>query len=265
MNDLPPKSLIAVIALPALPGSPLYSGSNQQVIGRALKDLDAYMKVGVDSVFIENDFDVPYIKPPLPKEAIELVTIIAKEIRKRFNGPIGVQMLEAANETSLEIAAKAKLDYIRVEGYVFGHFGPAGLVEGCSGQLQRLRKQLGCEHIKIFADVKKKHSAHALTSDLDITDEVRQAELFLADGIIVTSKFTGTEPDTEEIAKVKHVTKLPILIGSGMTPENIGKYFDLADYFIVGSTFRKNGKFLAEMEQDRLEKFVNVFLKLQSA
>lgn len=263
MRELRPKSLIAVIALKALPGSPLYSGNDQEIIDSALEDLDKYTKAGVDSIKLENDFDVPYIQPPLPKDAIELTIKIANEVRKRFDGPVGIQMLEAANELSMEIAAKTDLDYIRVEGFVYGHVGPAGLIEPCAGKVLRLRKTLGGEHIKVFADVKKKHAAHSITSDLDITDEVRQAELFMADGIIVTSKFTGDEPDTEDLIRVKKVTKLPVLIGSGMTAENIGKYFGLADYFIVGSTFRKEGKFLEEMDLSRLEKFMTEFNMLK--
>jgi predicted TIM-barrel enzyme len=49
------------------------------------------------------------------------MTEICIEARKRFYGPIGIQMLEAANLTSLEIAAGADLDYIRVEAFVFAH------------------------------------------------------------------------------------------------------------------------------------------------
>ena len=42
----------------------------------------------------------------------------------------------------------------------------------------RKRVELGCGHVKIFGDVKKKHCSHALTADLDITDVVKQAEFF---------------------------------------------------------------------------------------
>ncbi|MDP4038952.1 MAG: BtpA/SgcQ family protein [bacterium] len=264
MKALKPKSLIGVIALEALPGSPLYGGNDEHILTHALQDLEQYKEAGVESVKLENDFDIPYIQPPIPQEAIDLVIKIATEIRDRFDGPIGVQMLEAANLTSLEIAAKANLDWIRVEGFVYGHIGPEGLVKGSAGELLRLRKKLSCEHIKIFADVKKKHSSHAITADLDITDEVRQAELFLVDGIIVTSKFTGIEPIAEDLIKVRKITKLPLIIGSGMTSDNIEDFFDLADYFIVGSDFRKDGKFLAEMEVDRLTKFVTKFKRLQA-
>lgn len=260
-RELPPKFLTAVIAVQPLPGSPEYSGDDQHILHQALADFEHYNNARVDSVFLENDHDLPYIKPPLSEKGIALMTKIATEIRRRFPKPIGVQMLEAANITSLEIAQEADLDFIRVEGYVYAHIGGAGLVEGSAGHILRRRKELNAKHIRVFADIKKKHAAHALTADLDITDEIKQADLFMADGIIVTSKFTGTSPEQNDILKAKRATSLPILVGSGMTKENIKDYLPLADGFIVGSTFRKNGKFLEMLDPRRLQEFMEVFTR----
>ena len=187
------------------------------------------------------------------------MTRIAEQVRKQFGGPVGVQMLEAANVTSLEIAAQADLDYIRVEAYVFAHVGGSGVINGSAGRILRRRKELNAEPIRVFADVKKKHGSHSLTIDLDIADEIRQAEFFLADGVIVTSQFTGLSPDKDDLQKARRVTQLPVLIGSGMTPENIAQYLPLADGFIVGSYFRKDGKFLERLEPERLDRFMKAF------
>ena len=262
---LPPKFLAAMIAVLPLPGSPLYDGNDQRVIDQALSDLEHYKKAGVDSILLENDHDLPYIQPPLDEKGIALMTRIAKEIRNRFDGPIGVQMLEAANITSLEIAAEADLDYIRVEAFVFAHVGGSGVINGSAGKILRRRKELNADHIKVFADVKKKHGSHSLTIDLDIKDEIMQAEFFLADGVIVTSQFTGVNPDKGDLIKAKSVTKLPVLIGSGMTPGNIQEYLPLADGFIVGSCFRKDGKFLEILEPERLNKFMKAFVSARES
>lgn len=261
VRELPPKSLAAMIAVRGLPESPLYEGNDLKVIDTAMKDLEIYKKAGVQSVVLENDFDLPYLRPPLPKAAVELMTKIAKKVRSEFDGPIGIQMLEAANETSLEIAHEADLDFIRVEGFVFAHVGTSGIIERCAAKLLRKRKALNAKNIKVFADVKKKHCAHSLTADLDITDEVKQAEFCLVDGIIITSKFTGIAPNQNDFIKVREVTKLPLLVGSGMTPENISQFLPLADIFIVGSVFRENGQFLGDTEPDRVDKFMKVFNK----
>jgi hypothetical protein len=260
VRTLPPKFLAAMIAVLPLPGSPLYDGNDQRVMDQALADLEVYKKTGVDSILFENDHDLPYIQPPLDEKGIVLMTKIVKEARGRFDGPVGIQMLEAANITSLEIAAEADLDYIRVEAYVFAHVGGSGIINGSAGKILRRRKELEADHIKIFADVKKKHGSHSLTIDLDIKDEIMQAEFFLADGVIVTSRFTGINPDKNDLIQAKSATKLPVLIGSGMSAENIQDYLPLADGFIVGSYFRKDGKFLEKLEPERLNTFMKAFV-----
>jgi predicted TIM-barrel enzyme len=107
--------------------------------------------------------------------------------------------------------------------------------------------------------VKKKHCSHALTGDLDILDEVKQAEFFLADGVIVTGARTTEPPELGELRRVKKAAHSTVLIGSGLSPQNIVTYFRYADGFIVGSTFRKNGRFLEQLERNRLEQFIRAF------
>jgi membrane complex biogenesis BtpA family protein len=262
MRALPKKFLGAMIAVLPLPGSPLYQGDDEHIVAQALSDLRHYSEAGVDAIIIENSHDLPYIKPPLPARAVELMRRIAREARDRFPGPIGIQLLEAANETALEIAHEASLDFLRVESYVFAHIGGAGLIEGCAGKLLRKRKDLGCEHIKVFADVKKKHCSHALTGDLDILDEIKQAEFFQVDGVVITGARTAEPPSTAELRRVKKHARVPVLIGSGMTPQNIKTYFPLADGFIVGSTFREEGSFLGALQPKRLAAFMKAFASL---
>ena len=137
------------------------------------------------------------------------------------------------------------------------------MIEGCAGKLLRRRKELGCEQIKIFGDVKKKHCSHALTGDLDILDEIKQAEFFLVDGVIVTGARTTEPPSLTELRRVKKHAHVPVLIGSGMTPQNIRSYFKLADGLIVGSTFREEGKFLEQLDRKRLDAFMKVFRGLK--
>jgi hypothetical protein len=182
-----------------------------------------------------------------------------------FKEPLGLQLLEAANEQAMRIAVSCGLEFIRVEGYVFAHVGGAGIIEGCAGKLLRLRKQLRGESVRVFADVRKKHCSHALTGDLPLTEHVRQADFFRADGIIVTGPRTGAEPDLADLDASREVCNLPIIIGSGMTEANLERYFSKADGFIVGSTFRNGGAFLEDLSPDRLDRFIDVFRRLKSA
>jgi membrane complex biogenesis BtpA family protein len=259
LRPLPDKFLAAMIASRPLPGAPRYDGDDDRIVAQALSDLQRFREAGVDALVLENSHDLPYIKPPLPARAIDLMKRVAREVRRGFPGPIGIQMLEAANETALEIAQEADLDFLRVEGYVFAHVGGAGLIEGCAGKLLRRRKELGCEHIKIFGDVKKKHCSHALTADLDIVDEVKQAEFFLVDGVIVTGARTTEPPSVAELRRLRKAAHVSVIIGSGMTSQNIRDFFPLADGFIVGSTLREGGEFLGDLDANRLRSFMRTF------
>src|SRR4051812_12421529 len=104
MRVLPNKFLAAMIAVLPLPGAPRYGGDDERIVNQALSDLRHYLEAGVDAIVLENSHDLPYIKAPLPTRAIEVMNRVARDARKGFKGPIGIQMLEAANETALAIA-----------------------------------------------------------------------------------------------------------------------------------------------------------------
>jgi predicted TIM-barrel enzyme len=48
----------------------------------------------------------------------------------------------------------------------------------------------------------------------------------------------------------------PILIGSGITIENIGTYWNLADGFIVGSHFKEKGIWSNPLSENRIRMFM---------
>ncbi len=265
MRALPPRFLAGMIALAPLPGSPRYGNDDADIRERALSNLSHYVDAGLDVIVLENSHDVPYVKPPFDARALSLVKEIAAEVRARFEGPIGLQLLEAANLEALEVAAECDLDFVRVEGYVFAHIGGAGLIEGCAGELLRLRSRLAAEGVLVFGDLHKKHCSHALTGDLDIVDELRQAEFFDVDGVIVTGDRTEVPPDAGELATVAAAARVPVIVGSGMTPENISTYMPHADGFIVGSCLRVDGRFMERLDPERLARFARAFRKARSA
>jgi hypothetical protein len=94
-------------------------------------------------------------------------------------------------------------------------------------------------------------------------DELKQAEFFLVDGVIVPGARTAEPPSLPELHRVRKHAHVPVIIGSGMTPANIRRCFSAADGFIVGSAFREGGRFLGRLDPARLEAFMRVFRKLR--
>ncbi len=247
-----------MIHVPALPGSPFHQLPMEKILETCLKEAKIYRECGVDAVAIENMHDIPYLNKRISPETISCMSVIAWEVKKEFSGPVGIQILAAANKEALAVALAARLDFIRAEGFVFGHVADEGYIESCAGELLRYKKNIGNPPVLIFTDIKKKHSSHSITADLDIVETAKAAEFFATDGVIITGLHTGDAPDPEIIQKVKKSVNVPVLLGSGVNSENFSAFFPYADGFIVGSSFKKDGFWKNELCYDRVKRFMAV-------
>ena len=250
------KSIIGMIHVSALPGSPKYAGDINAIIDKALQEAEIYKANGIDALMIENMHDVPYQKNDSGHEISSLMAIIAYKIKQETGLPLGVQILAGANKAALSVALNSGANFVRAEGFVFGHLADEGYIDSQAAELMRFRKNISAEHIAIFTDIKKKHSAHALTADLDITEIAHAAAFFLSDGLIVTGMHTGSTADLAEIKRVKKSTNLPVIVGSGITSDNIRTYLPYADAFIVGSYFKKDGYWENDLDEKRIKMLV---------
>jgi len=161
----------------------------------------------------------------------------------------------------MAIAAASGAHYVRVNVHMGAVVGDQGIIQGSSQFSMRLRSALKSS-VLVFADVGVKHAAPLAGRTLDI--ETRDvAERGLADAIIVTGDRTGVEADLDDISVVRRATNLPVLVGSGATPENIARVLPDVDGLIVGSYFKKDGAGRNFVEPARVERFVRRFTELR--
>ncbi|RME92993.1 MAG: BtpA family membrane complex biogenesis protein, partial [Bacteroidetes bacterium] len=217
------KALIAMIHVPALPGTPAYAGSMQAVLRQVRTEARLLAEAGVDGLLLENMHDTPYLAREVGPEIVSGMTAAALAVKAEASGlPCGIQILAGANKAALAVALAADLQFIRAEGFVFGHLADEGWMNSDAGHLLRYRRQIGAQHIAVWTDIKKKHSSHALTADVSLVDTAHAAEFFRTDGLILTGKATGQAADAAELQAVRRACPhLPILIGSGVTPEQM--------------------------------------------
>lgn len=207
---------------------------------------------------MENMHDIPYVQDKhLGPEITACMTRVAVEMRKEApNLPMGVQILACGNQQALAVAKAANLQFIRAEGFVFGHVADEGYTDACAGTLLRYRRAIDASNILVLTDVKKKHSSHAITSDITLSETVHAAEFFLADGVILTGQATGSPADENELNELYGKTRLPILIGSGVTLENLSTYFPKSNGLIIGSYFKEKGQWQLPLSDRRVVEFV---------
>jgi membrane complex biogenesis BtpA family protein len=186
------------------------------------------------------------------------MAVIGAEVRRASRLPLGVQVLAGANECAMAVAHACGAAFVRVEGFSFAHVADEGIIESCAGPLLRYRRMIAAEHIRIFADIKKKHSAHAITADVSIAETAKAAEFFQADGVIVSGVATGCATDAAEVNAVAAGSNLATLVGSGVTPENIAEYTS-ADALIVGSSVKRDGVWSSALDEVRVRMVVAAF------
>jgi membrane complex biogenesis BtpA family protein len=201
--------------------------------------------------------DLPYLRQPGP-EVVAAMSVIARAVKQAHpTMPLGIQILAGANREALSAALAADADFIRAEGFVFGHVADEGYIDACAGDLLRHRKAIGAEHIAIFTDIKKKHSAHAITADVDIVQTAHAAGFFLSDGLILTGAATGEAASLPELRAVSNSTHLPVMVGSGITAANIHDYATHADALIVGSFVKQDGYWANPLDSSRIHRLLD--------
>ncbi|XP_044042425.1 uncharacterized protein F13E9.13, mitochondrial isoform X3 [Siniperca chuatsi] len=226
-----------------------------QITEEACREAAIYRDAGIDGVIIENMHDIPYSFSVGP-EVCACMTAVCTAVRSICPFlPLGVQILSSANQQALAVALASGLDFIRAEGFVFSQVADEGLLNACAGDLLRYRKQIGAERVQIFTDIKKKHSSHALTSDVSIEEMARAAEFFLSDGLIITGVATGMRADPRELREVSQSVRIPVLIGSGVTYDNIERYLD-ANGMIIGSHFKEGGHWANAVDPEQVKRLM---------
>ena len=256
------KPVVAVIHVGALPGTPRGSQSVVELVRAAREESKIYRECGVDGIYIENMHDVPYLKGEVGPEIVAAMTAIGTEVKNACQLPVGIQILAGANIEAMAVAHAAGLDFIRAEGFAYAHVADEGIIEASAAKLLRYRKMIGAERVQVWTDVKKKHSAHAITADVSLGETDETVEFMGADCVIVTGSVTGQAPKVADVQEAKSHCHLPVFLGSGISESNIEHFFKDADGFIIGSSFKVDGLWSNTIDPGRVTQFIHRLRRL---
>lgn len=251
-----PKPVVAMVHVGALPGTPASRATVRELEESAAAEAALYREAGVHGVALENMHDVPYLRGGVGPEITAAMTVLARAVKEASGLPCGIQILAGANLEALAVAHAAGLDFVRVEGFAFAHVADEGIIESSAAALLRFRRAIGAERVQVWADVKKKHASHAVTADVGIGETAAAAEFMRADAVIVTGSATGECPTAADVAEVRGRCRVPVYLGSGITHDNLASYYPGADGFIVGSAFKRDGRWSETVDPRRVERFM---------
>jgi len=157
---------------------------------------------------------------------------------------------------ALAVAKAAGASFVRVNQWANAYVANEGFIEGPAALATRYRAMLHGRAIRVFADVHVKHGAHAVTADRSIPELARDVEFFDADVAIATGQRTGDAATMDELRTIADGTALPVVVGSGVTPDNVGDIFSVADGVIVASYLKRDGVWWNPVDPERLRRFM---------
>ncbi|HET8739572.1 MAG TPA: BtpA/SgcQ family protein [Acidimicrobiia bacterium] len=251
----PIPRLVGMVHLLALPGSPLYRGSMDEVITTAAEDAKVLVKAGFPALIVENFGDVPYHADRVAPETVAAMTLAVREVIST-GVTVGVNILRNDALSALGVAAATGARFIRVNVLTGVMYTDQGPITGRADEIMRKRAAL-CPDVEVWADVMVKHSTppYGMDAAQATLDTVERG---LADAVIVSGSGTGTEPDLEEARAVRAV--LPegtrLAVGSGASVENLDALLSAVDTVIVGSSLKFDGDANKRPDRLRAEAFV---------
>src|SRR5882762_10091549 len=250
------RTIIGMVHLPPLPGSPRWDGSMARVVAAALADARALGEGGVDAILVENFGDAPFTPGRVEPATVAAMSVAAAAVREALpRTPLGVNVLKNDARAALAVAAAVGAEFIRVNVHAGAVLADQGIVQSDAYGTLRDRRLLGVD-VAILADVGGKHAQPLVPVELEQTarDLVHRG---LADALVVSGPGTGRATPVADVKRVRlAVPDVPLLVGSGVTPETVAELLSLADGVIVGTSMKVQGDVRRPVDPARVEKLV---------
>lgn len=250
------RTVIGMVHLVPLPGSPRWAGSMRDVIAAALADARALIDGGVDALLVENFGDAPFTAGRVEPATVAAMSVVAAEVRREFpRTRLGLNVLKNDARAALGVAAAVGAEFIRVNVHAGAVLADQGVVQSDAYSTLRDRRLLGVD-VAIVADVGGKHAVPLAPVETEqmARDLVHRG---LADALVVSGAATGQATPLGEVKRVRSaVPDVPLLIGSGVTAETAAELLSVADGLIVGTSVKRDGDVRQPVDRARVEKLV---------
>lgn len=250
------RTLIGMVHLAPLPGSPRWEGAMHAVVMGALADARGLVEGGVDALLVENHGDAPFTPARVAAATVAAMAVVAAEVRRALpDVPLGVNVLKNDARAALAVAVACGGVFIRVNVHAGAVLADQGIVHSDAHGTLRDRRLLGAD-VKIFADVQGKHAVPL--GPVELEQEARDlVHRGLADALVVSGRATGEATPLGDVKRVRGaVAGVPILVGSGVTPETVAELLSVADGAIVGTSLKRDGDVRNPVDVARVRRLV---------
>ena len=250
------KPVIAMCHLLPLPGDSGYDedGGMEKVVERARREYLDLQEGGVDAVMFSNEFSLPYLRKCEPVTAAAMARVIG-ELKSEIKIPFGVNVLWDPM-ASLDLAAATGAKFIReiMSGVYASDFG---LWDTNTGEVARHQVRCGARGVRKLFNIVPESSNYLGTRPIEL---VAKTTVFncAPDAICVSGQTAGSGTDMGVLDKVKNaIPETPVFANTGCRVNTIEDILKVADGCVVGTTFKKDGKFENAVVLDRVKEFMD--------
>jgi uncharacterized protein len=236
------KSIIGMVHLPALPGTPLYdvAGGMDAIRDWAKRDLETLQAGGIHAVMFCNENDRPY-RLDSDFASVAALTDTVASLRSELSVPFGVNVLWDPIAT-IAVAAATGAAFCR-EIFAGAFAGDMGIWERTAGDAWRYRRQIGAEHVRLLFNINAEFAAPIAPRPIG---DVARSIVFSSspDAVCVSGGITSQSVESSTLADVHSAiaeTGVPILVNTGFKVTNARDLLRFADGAVVGSSLKVDG------------------------
>lgn len=256
------KPIIAMCHLQALPGDPRFDAKKGMdwVVEMGLQDMKALQEGGVDAIMFSNEFSLPYLTKTEPITAIAMARVIG-ELKSKLNIPFGVNVLWDPI-ASIDLAVATGALFVR-EIFTGVYASDFGLWNTDVGVTARHRSAVHGTNIKLLYNIVPEAAKYL--SDRDIVD-IAKTTVFnnLPDGLCVSGATAGEDTSSTILKVVKDaVPETPVFANTGVRIDSVEEKLQIADGAVVGTTFKKDGKFFNGVDINRVKAFMDKVIHIR--
>lgn len=242
------------------------------VLQKALADIKALEKGGIDGILIEN-WKENSIGEFVSKETAKNFISVCKKLSKYIHIPFGINVLNNDYKVAFTVAKEVKASFVELDVFVDDvesdfenninainkpfqiHPNPKGIVT--------YTKSIGANNIPLFVFVQPKHYK-MLDEEKSIQKSVKEAIASGASVVLVT-KHTGFAPTVDLIKKAKSAAgDTPVGIGSGFSAENAKDFLEYVDFAIVGTSVKVDNITDNPVARNKVIELMNIVKKLRA-
>lgn len=213
--------------------------AGQNPVNRALEEMEILEEEGFSGIILQN----------LHGNLNDLIETLKQIDTTSLESKIGLNILPNEFYQSLPLAQAYGADFVQLEN-IAGSYKQGELN---THHYDKIKNQ--CGDIDVFGGVWPKYHEPLKHS---VLEEDLQEGMNRADVIVVTGAGTGLETPLKKIQTFRQTMgQHPLIIASGLTPENVYEQFCLADGAIVGTALKYDNNTRNKIDKYRARDFMD--------